>query len=221
MGLENSAATGVANVKPKKKFIRAVALVLLVIDFGSFGVFLYNSMFNRTGAVIFAERKSTADDVFWPSFVKELREFDERGYPFVGTVMQVYKEVRPKCGLVADYLTQKTLRFCAVGYYFIAGILILAFVAAEAFVSRARKKLEFKNISSTKYHLSLRAGLGTSFALVLLYIFLPAGNSLFGFAFPDTAGPFWLADPALWACLIVAGTGAALYCIISNLPSDI
>ena len=220
MDVDRSGATGIANVKPNRRFVRVILLVLFVLDFGSYALFVYNSSFNPNGTVIFHDKKEELKNIYWPPFLHEYAVCKKHDYPFVDKIMKYYVTIKPVWGLAADYFTQKLLRTSALVYYSAIMAAIIMFVVVEALIRRKKKILNFKNISSTRYHLSLRAGIGTSIAFVLFYIFLPTGE-IFGFRLPEKIGGIYVNDPAIWTGLTTVCVSLALFVVISNLPGDI
>ena len=220
MDVDRSGATGIANVKPNRRLVRVILLILFILDFGSYALFLYNSSFNPNGTVIFHDKKEELKNIYWPPFLREYAVCKKHDYPFVDNIMNYYVAIKPVWGLAADYFAQKLLRISALLYFSAVMAAIITFIVIEALIRRKEKILNFQNISSTRYHLSLRAGIGTSIAFVLFYIFLPTGE-IFGFRLPEKIGNIYLNDPALWIGLTTVCVSFALFVVISNLPRDI
>jgi len=213
---------GVQSIKTGVSFLRRILVLLFLIDFIAFGVFVYYAAFNPTGEMILAEKAQNADEIYWPDFIWEAGQYKQRDIGYVDTVLDQYAELRPKLKYFADYISIKFLRITGSFTYLLAGLIILMFVVCEGLIRNNQKVANFENLSSTRFHISVKFCVGALIGMVGLFLFVPnfvTLNAIFPNLLPSPN--FAFVDPAVWMTIIVGSVSIPLYVLISNLSGEI
>jgi len=208
------------------KLIMGVLVVMMVLDLLSLGAYWFKGISDLNLYAIINNRTHKAQSgviksAYWPEFVKEARFY--KGMKPTRMLIRYYSNVNRSTfgnvGPFLDYLFLKILRTAGFLLYFSAGLIVVAFIAAEAYRRNRDKRLNFEKMSSTVYHSSLHSGMALSISIFFVYLFMPGKIVIPGITKIDV--PFFLYMPYLSTGVIIAMLALVVYLTISNITYNI
>lgn len=194
--------------------ITVIVIVLDLLNFGNYWLGRYVAQGNWGSPDTYI-----ASEV-WPQFKEEAIYYQEKNITPVTAALSWYDSVvdRSRLGYSApllDFLFLKLIRALAFFVFFLAGGIIILFIAVEALKRGRDKFLNFEHRSSTIYHVTLNAGLFTAGSVFFIYLFMPGTIFIPTILTMDVPAVFF--RPHLWTMLLTATSGGIVYIMLSNL----
>ena len=214
------------------EIIRYILFIAIGMLFINFAIFTWQVKFGKDDELqnqtfIFAERESHRQDIVWPALRLEKRLYNQEGYDLFWEdthVAYLMKKVLSEYYMFFELLV---LRCWGIFMNFPLFLFAVLFGVIEGRVSYKNKRVQFGNISSTKYHFAVKLGLFLLIAAISIYISFPAGVKVpfLGFRFPVAVKafgvPIWLTSPMYWMMIISSISMLVAYNISANFSRDI
>lgn len=228
--LENVAQGNAPGDSGRKAGIVGLVLILfMLLGLVNLGSHWFGPMFSESGLIGqfisnpgHTSVNSRLRSDMWPSFRSEASTYVQRDLLLTDLALKKYLSMREKLRNAApmvDYVMVRALRFLGFFSYFLGGLIVVGLFIIEGLKKNAEKRLNFKQFSSTKYHLVLKTGVVGLSGLFTFYLFVP--NEIYiPFLFQMDV-PSLLYSPLIWAAFITVGMSYTAFVITSNLSTKV
>lgn len=215
--------------------LRGVVLACLILMLANFSVYLWAVKFGiqNEGAFqdtfIFADKNGTGEAVLmWTPLLAEKAAYVQDGYSLAWLDSAFWQAARKVMGDFFPFFELVGVR--AYGIYCNLAVFALAILVGfvEGRVVFLTKRLDFGNVSSTRYHIFVKLGIAALISAIAVYISFPSGTAIpyLGISVPVRvtilgSEGFWLTSPTIWVSFLSAIGLVMSYQVSANLPRDI
>lgn len=206
--------------------LRFAFFMMILVMFANFAWFMWGQLYVSGVENIVSNTKSKA--VYWQTALAEQQVFSAQGYDIDWLYNDSWEKLWTLLGNFAPFFQMITLRCYALILHLPLFLALSGVALCEGRISYATKIQDFRNISSTLYHIAVSL-LCISVVFIALYISVPFGiETPFGVIpvfvtvslFPGSY-TVWLASPLLWLICITPIAMLCIYIISSNLTKNI
>lgn len=219
MSQEQQIAAGdSAPVGGRSSFIVCVLVMVMLLDFVSFGAFW---MGRAVTSGDWTRMDQNLRSAVWPEFLVEAEYYAKQDMPTVNVALDKYLSLDRQSfgngGPFVDYFFQKVFR--AIGFFtcFLGGFIAVLFLVVEGYRRNKEKRQNFEKLSSTVYHFTLYAGGLFAVCFFLLYLFMPSRVFIPGLL--EAQVPLLLYNPFFWASVMTLVAGLTVYGMVSNITN--
>lgn len=215
--------------------VRGLVFVCLVMLLANFSIYLWAVKFGAqdsgmmSDTFIFADKNGTGEpEIMWTPLLAEKAAYSQEGYDLGWLDSKAWSAFRKVFGTYSPFFELIGIRaygiYCNLAMFALS--IFIGFV--EGRVVFLTKRLDFGNISSTRYHIFVKLGLSALLGAMVVYISFPSGTNIpyIGLSIPVRvsilgSGEFWLTSPILWVSFLSAIGLVMSYQVSANLPRDI
>lgn len=219
MSQNQEIATGTGTpVSGHSKFILCVLVIVMVLDFVSFGSYWLGQAVT-CGDWTRLDQNLRSD--VWPQFLAEAEYYAKQDMPTVNFVLDKYLSLDRRsfgnAGPFIDYFFQKLFRMVSFVTYMAGGLAVILFALTEGCRKNKQKRQEFQKISATAYHFTLYTGGLFTTCFFFLYVFMP--GKLVIPKLLHTQVPFLLYHAFFWAAIMTVIASFTIYWMFSNITN--